>query len=105
MLREVISPIVRERLLSDEDRLRAHVIERLMCDLRIDLTTVAEAQERDAGWLLEPAQDLAELASDGLIEIAGGTIVVTEKGRPFLRVVAAAFDQYLGTAGRHARAV
>lgn len=98
-------PIVRERQLTKEDRLRGHIIERLMCDLRIDLTAVAEAQESDSGWVFETVQGLAELASDGLVEISDGTIAVTEKGRPFLRVVAAAFDQYLGTAGRHARAV
>ena len=38
---------------------------------------------------------MAGLAADGLIEIAGGEIVVPERGRPFLRNIATAFDAHL----------
>jgi oxygen-independent coproporphyrinogen-3 oxidase len=46
------------------------------------------------------------MAEDGLVELDGTRIRVTEAGRPFVRVVAAAFDVYLRQDGqRHSRAV
>ena len=66
--------------------------------------------------ILEPADmervsagDLAaleEMAADGLIEIDGWRVRVTEAGRPFLGTACAAFDPYLQPdAVRHAQAV
>ena len=45
-------------------------------------------------------------AAEQLVIIEGQRVTVTEAGRPFVRLVAAAFDAYLakGTA-RHSRAV
>jgi oxygen-independent coproporphyrinogen-3 oxidase len=46
------------------------------------------------------------MAADGLVEIAGWRVRITEAGRPFLRSVCAAFDAYLEPAAtRHAQAV
>jgi oxygen-independent coproporphyrinogen-3 oxidase len=80
--------------LSDDDRLRGEIIERLMCDLRVDLPSVVP----DSG----PAHDFAEerealqaLESQGIVRIAGDTIALTASGRPFVRLVAAVFDDYL----------
>jgi len=44
---------------------------------------------------------LAPLAAEGLVRVDGRRITVAEKGRPFVRLVAAAFDVYLARA--HAR--
>ena len=89
-----------------EDRLRAAVIERIMCDLEVDLDRVSAA----FGTAFAPddreCARLAELAEDGLIDTTGPHLTVTETGRPFVRQVAAVFDRYLrGSTARHARAI
>jgi oxygen-independent coproporphyrinogen-3 oxidase len=89
-----------------EDRLRGAIIERLMCDLEVDLDAVCGR----FGWpahLLQPdLEALAPLAADRLIEISGHAIRVTPRGRPFVRVACAVFDRYLDDgAGRHSSAV
>jgi oxygen-independent coproporphyrinogen-3 oxidase len=83
-------PIVKGLAVSDEDRLRGAMIERLMCDLALDLDVYGGA-DRFANELAE----LRPLAGEGLIEIDGARIRVTEAGRPFVRIAAAAFDSYL----------
>ena len=87
--------------LSDDDRLRAGIIERLMCDLGVDLAAVGGAA-RFAGEL----EALAPLAAEGLLRIDGARIAMTERGRPYVRIAAAAFDAYLAaSAKRHSVAV
>jgi oxygen-independent coproporphyrinogen-3 oxidase len=84
--------------LSDDDRLRRQVIERLMCDLRADLPP----------QLLDAAAGLDRFVADGLVRLHDGVMEVTEAGRPFVRSVAAVFDAYLDrdtAAPRHAQAV
>ncbi len=84
--------------LTDDDRMRRDVIERLMCDLRADLPPP----------LREAASQLDRFVADGLVVCRGARVAVTEAGRPFVRSVAAVFDAYLDrgtTAPRHARAV
>ena len=87
--------------LSDDDRLRASIIERLMCDLALDLN--------DFGGVARFAPELATLAplaAQGLLTIKGATITITEVGRPYIRIPAAAFDSYLtASAKRHSVAV
>jgi oxygen-independent coproporphyrinogen-3 oxidase len=91
---------------SADDRLRGRVIERLLCDLAVDLAAEAAA----AG---EPVEDFAELlpalrgfAADGLLRLEGWRLAMTQRGRPWVRSVAALFDRHLRPqAGRHARAV
>jgi oxygen-independent coproporphyrinogen-3 oxidase len=86
--------------LSEDDRRRGTIIERLMCDFAADADELAEdafAAALDA---------LAPLAAEGIVRIDGRHVAVTHSGRPFVRLAAAAFDAYLakGTA-RHSRAV
>jgi oxygen-independent coproporphyrinogen-3 oxidase len=100
--------------LSGEDRLRARIIERLMCDLAVDLDADlragwgAAAQVRATHFCamlagdIQPRLDFAvelaaldNLGSTGIVRRDGRRIYVTEAGRPFVRLVAAAFDAYL----------
>ena len=93
--------------LSADDRLRAHIIERLMCDMAVDLDAAAGATGYDSatdfsGELasLQPFQD------SGSVEIDGRRIRITESGRPYMRLVASVFDTYLAQAkSRHSVAV
>jgi oxygen-independent coproporphyrinogen III oxidase len=87
--------------LSERDRLRGAIIERLMCDLAVDLETFGGESQFSA----ELAR-LRPLCDEGLLEISGGRIAMTERGRPYLRIAASAFDTYLAAAEkRHSIAV
>jgi len=101
-----ILPIARGIALSDDDRLRGHIIERIMCDLTVDLDEVCEKFATSKATFVPEMEKLASLADDAIITINGNTITVTETGRPFVRLVAAVFDAYLDSGkGRHSRAV
>ena len=94
-------------VLSDEDRLRGRIIERLMCDMAVDLDAIADEAGFDSATdftdeleLLEPFQE------NGSVQIEGHRIRITEKGRPYMRLVASVFDTYLTRANsRHSVAV
>lgn len=92
--------------LTPEDRLRRDVIERIMCNLAVDLEPLAAAHGvRPTRFAPELAR-LAEMEEDGLVRLEGWRVAVTERGRPFLRTVCAAFDGYLALAkAAHSRAV
>ena len=99
-------PTARGVALSAEDRFRGEVIERLMCDLEVDLRDVAARHARQIGDLAESVAALAPLVADDLVEINGDRIRITELGRPFLRSACAQFDAYLDReALRHSRVV
>jgi oxygen-independent coproporphyrinogen-3 oxidase len=97
---------VRGFAVSDEDRLRREIIERLMCDLEIDLDAVAGRHGIDAGRFATELDGLAPLQADGLVEVEGNRIRVTHDGRTLVRAVCAAFDRYLKAGEqRHSKAV
>jgi oxygen-independent coproporphyrinogen-3 oxidase len=79
--------------LTAEDRVRGRIIERLMCDFSVDLDAVA-GEPAGHGFDAE-LEALAPLAAEGLVRRDGARVAVTEKGRPFVRLAAAAFDAYL----------
>ncbi len=91
--------------LTDEDKFRARVIERLMCDFKVDLAKLGAEAGYDAGFLLERNDRLDSLASDGVVTIENGRITVSKEHRFMVRAVAAAFDAYFGSFGRtHSKA-
>ncbi|MDL2403871.1 oxygen-independent coproporphyrinogen III oxidase [Rhizobium mayense] len=91
--------------LTDEDRLRARIIERLMCDFSVDLNGITDNSGFDADYLLRGNERLKDLEADGVIEIGGGKLAVRQESRFMIRAVAAAFDAYLGMSGRtHSKA-
>jgi oxygen-independent coproporphyrinogen-3 oxidase len=100
---------VRGAALTEDDRLRRDVIERLMCDLEVDLDAIADARGADSAPLRAAASaGLARFVGDGLADWDGSRIAVSDAGRPFVRSIASLFDAYLpGDAEkpRHSRAV
>ena len=67
--------------LSAEDRLRAHVIERLMCDLCVDLDAAAhEVGVGPPGDFADELESLLPFVRDGLVAVDGRRIEVTEHG-------------------------
>jgi oxygen-independent coproporphyrinogen-3 oxidase len=89
--------------LSEDDRRRGAIIERLMCDLEVDLAALA----RDgAGEVAQEIESLRAFEEEELLVIDGRRLKVTPKGRPFVRLVAAAFDAHLPrNRARHSAAV
>ncbi len=90
-----------------EDRLRAAIIERLMCDLAVDLDALPSGLGRSRPDFPAELAALRTFEEEGLIELSGNRIRVKEEARPALRVVCAVFDTYLkeSAAPRHAAAV
>ena len=84
--------------LTAEDRMRAEIIERLMCDFHVDVATIAARHGFDPAGLFEGNTRLAALEQDGAIGIIGGTVTVRQGHRFIIRAVAAAFDAYIGRA-------
>lgn len=77
-------------------------IMQLMCYSRLDVSRCSDA--------LRPSEKLKELEGDGILRISGSTLVITEMGKPFTRVVASCFDPYVQSEsfnkeGRHAKAI
>jgi oxygen-independent coproporphyrinogen III oxidase len=98
-------PIARGYRFAGEDRLRGAVIERLMCDNRVDVGQVCKEFGSDPARLLGSAR-LGPLIADGLVEKHGAEISVKPHARPLVRSIAAAFDTHLAaTADRFSRAV
>jgi len=94
---------------SADDRLRRDAIERVMCELKVDLDELAAAHDADPAPLKAAAETgLMRFVADGLAEWDGRRLEVKERGRPFLRSIAALFDRHLAEAAapaRHSRAV
>jgi oxygen-independent coproporphyrinogen-3 oxidase len=99
--------IIRGIAMSEDDRVRGHIIERLMCDMAVDLDAVSEiAGSAEAHHWDDELEKVAALRSEGLVTIDGSRIRLTEKGRPLARLVASAFDSYLAKGqARHSVAV
>ena len=95
--------------LTADDRLRRDAIERVMCDLEVDVDEVADRHGADPAPLKEAAMaGLPRFEADGLAHWDGRRIVVSERGRPFVRSIAALFDAYLARDAdkpRHSRAI
>ncbi|MGO4572870.1 oxygen-independent coproporphyrinogen III oxidase [Microvirga sp. 2TAF3] len=80
---------VRGYRLTLDDRARGAIIESLMCNFRVDLSTLSgQDNYADELALLRP------LVSDGIVTLNNHTISITEIGRPFVRLAAAVFDQF-----------
>lgn len=88
------------------DRLRGEIIERLMCSFSVDLDEVCRRHGASAQSFIPEVAGLPRLVSDGLVRRDGESLRVTERGRPLVRFVCAAFDAHLAHAdGRHSRGI
>lgn len=98
----------RGAILKEDDRIRAYVIERLMCDFAISESELRYRFGAGADNVLATAQALVAEDTDGLVEATEDGFRMTGRGRPFVRNICARFDAYLPQAveqRRHALAV
>ena len=82
--------------LTSQERIAKEVIERLMCNYRLNWNEIAttmqiSVEEIKAALHYDEAQ-LNEMAADGLFEKTENGIIMTTIGHPFVRNVAAALD-------------
>ncbi len=99
-------PVAKGHALTADDALRGHVIERIMCDGAVDLDEAGRRHGREPGWCADALPELEALQADGLLTLEDGRLRLSERGRPLVRVAAAAFDTYLSRArARHSVAV
>lgn len=100
---------IRGRTLTNDDRVRRAIIERLMCDMAVDVGAVAKTFNGTSNDYTSAFDKLGGMVQDGLVEISGTSLRMTAAGQPLVRAAAATFDTYLNQASdatpRHARAV
>jgi oxygen-independent coproporphyrinogen-3 oxidase len=91
---------------SRDDKARAAVIERLMCDFSVDYGVIAAEKLGDHTAFDAAQAELSQLVQAGVATQEGRRVNITEAGRPFMRLVAATFDAYLAArAAKHSVAV
>lgn len=99
-------PVARGVPVTAEDRFRGEIIERLMCDLWVDLADACVRHDRDPRELSEAIGRLAPFVEDGLVKIDAGRIEVVGDGRLVVRSICACFDAYFTPeATRHSKAL
>jgi oxygen-independent coproporphyrinogen-3 oxidase len=99
-------PVARGHAVSGQDKLRAHVIERIMCDGSVDLAAAARHFGYADDWYAEEIPELLLMQEDGLLTYAAGKLSLAPQGLPLARVVASVFDTYLrDSTARHSVAV
>ena len=87
---------VRGILLSDDDKMRASVIERLMCEFEFSKSSLQSVFGDLAKPVIDKAEELVAADEEGLVERTADGFRVTELGQPFVRAIASCFDAYLG---------
>lgn len=92
-------PTSRGIKVSREDSLIRDIIMALMCLFEADISRYP--------YRMRIMNLLEDLQKEGLVELKGNILALTELGRPFVRTVAAVFDPYYeqSEGNRHARAV
>ena len=99
-------PVVRGVALSQEDRLRRYVIERLMCDLEVDLTQACQQFGASPSLFGDALSELAGLEKIGAVSLTDNHVSINPQWRAVARLACAAFDAYLADSPtRHTIAV
>jgi oxygen-independent coproporphyrinogen-3 oxidase len=89
-----------------DDRLRGHAIERLMCDFELSFDALRRRFGASSEAVIAELRAYALNDPDELLVLVPDGVLVTDRGRPFVRVVAASIDKYLDRGkARHSVAV
>jgi oxygen-independent coproporphyrinogen-3 oxidase len=89
-------PVERGLVLDADDRVRRDIIMALMCQGRVDFADILARHGVDMPEAFtDELVRLAPLAADGLVELRGDGIRVTDSGWYVVRAIAMVFDRYL----------
>ncbi len=89
-------PIFRGIELNLDDEIRRDVITRLICHFALDYATVESRWDIVfSDYFSAELERLAEMVSDGLLELDNSSIRVLPRGRLLIRNICMAFDRYL----------
>lgn len=89
-------PFIRGFTLSEDDVLRQHVINQLICHFNLDFTAVEKQFSIEFGdYFGEELRQLTPMAEDGLIELNDTGLRVNNAGRLLIRRICMVFDAYL----------
>lgn len=99
--------------LSNEDKLRGDIIERLMCDFTVDIADMCVAHGYPENYLDDELNELQKFVEDKFISITKGrTLHINPLTRQLVRVVCSVFDAYMAKHSeqqadtpRHAKAI
>lgn len=93
-------PVARGLTRTTDDRLRADVISRIMCQGMVDFSEFEKFYELSfRAYFADELDRLQPMAEDGLIEWTDEGFQVTPTGLLFLRAIARVFDAWLAPAG------
>ncbi|MEP9387986.1 oxygen-independent coproporphyrinogen III oxidase [Mesorhizobium sp. KR9-304] len=88
-------PIVRGYALTEADKAAAWVIEELMCAFGFSADRLRDLFPAEAERLVAGAEAVVRSDADRFVRWEDGRFLVTERGRPFVRTIAARFDGFL----------
>jgi len=111
--RDYLSRVAEERLatvkgyaFTADDRFRADIIERVMCDMAVDLSEIARSHGRDPRTAIVDPSRLESLIADGAVTVEDDRLSVSDGAEFLVRSVASAFDAHLArSVATHSRAV
>ena len=94
-LEEPRLPIARGVAINDDDRLRGEVIQQLICNNTLDTAAIGSqfGIEFDS-YFADELDQLKGMRQDGLVQLDGQRVDVTEKGRLLIRNICKVFDYY-----------
>ncbi|PDT76117.1 oxygen-independent coproporphyrinogen III oxidase [Bradyrhizobium sp. C9] len=89
-----------------DDRFRGDIIERVMCDMAVDLSEIARSHGRDPDAAIVDRSRLESLVADGAVTMSDDLISVSAGAEFLVRSLASAFDAHLArSTAIHSRAV
>lgn len=88
-------PVARGYMLDEADKATAWLIEQIMCGFGFSAAGLRRRFPGQASPLLAEAVRVAQNDPDHLVSWDGDDFRVTERGRPFVRAIAARFDAFL----------
>ena len=97
-------PVARGVALDRNDRLRRAIIERLMCDLSVNLCALSRDYMPDGADMEDAFIALSRLP-EGVVILDGSRLTIAPEWRAAARMVSACFDQYLEGSTHHSVAV
>ena len=98
-------PTARNLALSDQDKVHGALIEEIMCYLSVDVSEVCARYNTDVSEFSPALAAVEDLARKGMCELSGTKISIPNEAKPFVRTIAACFDQYRTASHSHAVAV